>query len=74
MKELQHIVGKRVRVKDCVEVNYGTNHGKIKVDVIGEVTYIGSNKYLGWPLQITVGRTPLQLESLKQIELIENEG
>ena len=74
MKELQHIVGKKVRVKDCIEVDYGSNHGKIKTDIIGTVYFIGANEFLGWPLQVTIDRTPIQLDSLKQIELIENEG
>lgn len=39
--------------------------------VVGPCMYIGPNEHINWPLQITVGRTPIKLRDLSQITLEE---
>jgi len=68
-KELDFLLGKRVRVKNAVKVCY-TNK---LADVTGTLSFIGENKYLGFKIQATIDRMPVELTNLKQLELIENE-
>lgn len=42
----------------------------IKDPIVGELYFLGPNPYLGWELQVTIDRTPYQIKSLSQIELV----
>ena len=54
-------MGKRVLVKKGI---------KNPNEVGGICEFLGTNKYLNIPLQITIGRLPITLESLDQISLM----
>lgn len=36
----------------------------------GICTFVGENKWLNWPLQVTINRTPFQIRSLKDIKVL----
>lgn len=55
----EKFTGKRVRVKK----------GPKNPEVCGNCYYVGPNEVLNWPLQITVDRMPLTIDSLDQISL-----
>ena len=67
--ELSFLIGKRVKVKNCVKLCYN----KELSDVIGKLSFIGSNDFTKWPLQVTIDRTPFKIDNLNQIELLEDE-
>ena len=69
IKELEFLLGKRVKISQGVDVCYMHK----KANVVGILTFVGKNSYLNIPLQATVGRMPITLTSLKQIELLEDE-
>lgn len=52
-------LNKRVRVKK----------GPKNPEVCGICQFVGPNKVLNWPLQITIDRMPLTIDSLNQISL-----
>lgn len=58
-------IGKRVRVKNCIKPCYSDSYR----DVVGNCTFFGPNKELGWDLQITVDRTPLKINNINQVSL-----
>jgi len=41
-----------------------------KDPIVGKLDFLGPNNYLGWELQVTIDRTPYQIKSLSQIELV----
>jgi hypothetical protein len=38
-------------------------------EICGILTYIGPNKVLGWELQATVAKMPIQIKSLNEIKI-----
>lgn len=39
---------------------------------VGDLQYIGPNEVLGWPLQITIDRLPVQINKIKSIKLYDD--
>ena len=66
MAEEKELIGSIVKVNPPFLNDKAGNKEPIK----GELQFLGTNKYLGWDLQVTVDRTPYQIRSLSQIELI----
>lgn len=66
MGEDKQLIGSIVRVRPPF-INDKTNN---KDPVVGSLDFIGPNNYLGWELQVTIDRTPYQIKSLSQIELV----
>ena len=64
MKELQHIIGKRVKVKD--------SDGK---EWVGELQFVGLNEiFPSWGLHVTISRVPgILINTIKDIEVLEEE-
>jgi hypothetical protein len=60
LKEMVGFYGKKFRVKDI--------DGKYWV---GKLNYCGSNPMLNWDLQVTLDRTPLRVNHIKDIELLD---
>lgn len=53
-------INKIVKVKNAVDGS----------DIVGMCTFIGHNEMINWPLQITVDRMPIKLDSLEQVSLV----
>lgn len=71
--EVQKYLGKRVLVPFPERDNFGKLTGN-KVMIGGVVTVEpGPNKLLGIPLQVCIDKTPVELNSLNDIILADNE-
>lgn len=70
IKELEFLLGKTIRVKNCIQVRYDEKKTQM-ADMVGVPTFIGSNDLLNIPLQVVIDRTPVRIDSLTQIEVVE---
>jgi hypothetical protein len=61
IQEMKQFYGCKVRVKD-IDGKYWQ----------GILKYCGGNSIVGWKLQVTLDRTPIQINSIADIELLEN--
>lgn len=60
-------MNKKVKVKSAIKVCYLDKPR----DVTGILTFLGENKEMGISLQATIGRMPIKLTNIDQIELID---
>ena len=68
---LDFLIGKKIKVKTILRDDRGRKVlGKYSF-VEGICEYVGPNKHLGYELQITVGRMPIEINSINDIKLIE---
>ena len=74
MQEFQRFIGQRVIVTAPIgRDNFGRRDGSM-IRFAGECESLGPNELLGYPLQICVGRMPVQIQSLSQIQLAPVKG
>lgn len=76
VRELQDkFMGKLVKIKGAVKNHpaRGEKGYENDLDVVGVVNYIGRNDKLGWPLQVTLNRTPYTDISPEDIEILPDD-
>lgn len=68
---LDFLLGRRVRVKMTARDNFGRRTPGRYTTVTGECQFIGPNEHMGHALQITVDRMPIEVKSMKDVELLD---
>lgn len=61
---LDKVIIAKIKARD----NTGKLTNKL-IEVCGKCTFIGPNINLGWPLQVTIDRTPFEIEHITHIRL-----
>ena len=68
---MQFLIGQRVRVKVPFRDNFGKVVPNQFTTACGVCEFVGPNPRLGWELQITIGRMPVKVEHVNDIEIME---
>lgn len=63
----KNLIGSRVKISPP----FVNDKVGIKEPIVGILEFIGPNKFLGWELQVTVNRMPLQIKSVSQIKILD---
>jgi len=67
----EQFIGKTVSVRAPIGRDIiGRRNGSM-VTIIGDCVLIGPNPFLGYALQVTIGRTPIELQSINQLTIVE---
>ncbi len=65
----RQLIGSKViaRIKDVARDDKGKIIPGKYTEIQGTIQYLGPNKYLNWPLQITIDGCPFKLEKVTDI-------